>query len=158
MANANSHPTTLPTGWSPTENTGKATKEEISEYQCLIGLLLYLIIGTRPDISFVVPNLSRFVANPSSDHTERAKYILHYLVGTQNYMLKYSHKGTGLGAFTDSDWAADKIQHQSVTGFFFEMAGGCISWRSHALHCHLPKLSIWHYPIAPARQSGLKPS
>ena len=69
------------------------------------------MIGTRPDISFAVTTLLWFAANPSSDHTERAKYILHYLVGTQNYMLKYSHTGNGLGAFTDSDWAADKIQH-----------------------------------------------
>ena len=79
MANANSHPTPLPTGWSPTENIGKATKEEISEHQCLIGSLLYLMIGTRPDIYFAVTTLLRFAANPSSDHTERAKYILHYL-------------------------------------------------------------------------------
>ena len=28
MANGNSYPTPLPTGWSPTENTGKATKEK----------------------------------------------------------------------------------------------------------------------------------
>ena len=129
--NAKSHPTPLPTGWSPTENSGKATKEEISEYQCLIGLLLYLMIGTRLDISFMVTSLSRFAANPSSDHIERAKYVLHYLVGTQNYLLKYSHKGSGLGAYTDSDWAADKIMRRSVTGFFFMLAGGSISWRSH---------------------------
>ena len=90
------------------------------------------MISTRPDISFAVTTVSQFAANPSSGHTERAKYILHHLVGTQNYMLKYSHKGTGLGAYTDSDWAADKIQCWSVTGFLFEMAGGCISWHNHA--------------------------
>ena len=58
MVNVKSHPTLLSTGWSPTENTGKATKEEISEYQCLIGSLLYLMIGTRPDISYAVTTLS----------------------------------------------------------------------------------------------------
>ena len=119
--NAKSHPTPLPTGWSPTENTGKATKEEISEYQCLIGSLLYLMIGTRPDISFAVTSLSWFAANPSSDHIERAKYVLHYLVGTQNHLLKYLHKSSGLGTYMDSDWAADKIMCRSVTGFFFVM-------------------------------------
>ena len=90
------------------------------------------MIGTRPDISYAVTTLLRFAANPSSDHTERAKYILHYLVGTQNYVLKYSHKESGLGAYTDSNWAADRIQCKSATGFFFMMAGSSISWCCHA--------------------------
>ena len=35
-------------------------------------------------------------------------------------------------AYTDSDWAADKIRRQSITGYFFKMADGIVSWRSHA--------------------------
>ena len=31
----------------------------------------------------------------------------------------------------DSDWAAGKIRWRLVTGFFFKLAGGVISWRSH---------------------------
>jgi nitrogen regulatory protein PII-like uncharacterized protein len=32
----------------------------------------------------------------------------------------------------DSDWAANKIRRQSVTGYFFKLANGIISWCSHA--------------------------
>ena len=53
-------------------------------------------------------------------------------MGTQNYVLKYSHKGSGLGTYTDSDWAADHTQRKSITGFFFMMAGSSISWCCHA--------------------------
>ena len=99
----------------------------------MIGLLLYLMLGTRPDIAYAITKLSQFSANPSKDHIERAKYILHYLVGTQDYSLKYLHKsGKGLVAYTDSDWAADQIKRRSVTGFFFKLANGIISWRSHS--------------------------
>jgi hypothetical protein len=35
-------------------------------------------------------------------------------------------------AYTDSDWAADKIQRWSVTDYFFKLADGIISWCSHA--------------------------
>src|SRR5271156_2423715 len=101
----------------------------------MIGLLLYLMLGTRPDISFAVTKLSRFSSNPSQDHIHKAKYIFHYLVGTQDYSLRYSHKtGKGLIAYTDSDWAADTIKRRSVTGYFFKLADGIISWRSHAQH------------------------
>jgi hypothetical protein len=40
--------------------------------------------------------------------------------------------GKGLAAYTDSDWASDPITRQSVTGYFFQLAGGPITWRSRA--------------------------
>ena len=41
---------------------------EITRYQSIIGSLLYLMIGTRPDISYAVTHLSQFSTNPSEDH------------------------------------------------------------------------------------------
>jgi hypothetical protein len=40
--------------------------------------------------------------------------------------------GKGLAAYTDSDWASDPITRWSVTGYFFTLAGGPITWRSRA--------------------------
>ena len=40
--------------------------------------------------------------------------------------------GKGLAAYTDSDWASDPITRQSVTGYYFTLAGGPITWRSRA--------------------------
>jgi hypothetical protein len=37
-------------------------------YSQIIGLLMYLASAMRPDISFVVSKLSRFVPNPGDDH------------------------------------------------------------------------------------------
>ena len=38
----------------------------------------------------------------------------------------------GLMAYTDSDWAANEIWQRSVTGYFFKLADGIVSWCSHA--------------------------
>jgi hypothetical protein len=46
-------------------------------------------------------------------------------------VFKYA-PGKGLAAFSDSDWASDPITRQSVTGYFFQLAGGPIVWRSRA--------------------------
>ena len=74
----------------------------------VIGSLLYLMLGTRPDIVFAVTKMAQFAANPSEDHLNRALYICRYLVGTQSYRLMYDGgAGQGLSAATDSDWAAD---------------------------------------------------
>ena len=55
--------TPLPTSWEPKANTGKATAAEITHYQSIIGSLLYLMIGTQPDIAFTVTHLSQFSTN-----------------------------------------------------------------------------------------------
>jgi hypothetical protein len=40
--------------------------------------------------------------------------------------------GKGLDAYSNSDLASDPITRQSVTGYFFQLAGGPITWRSRA--------------------------
>jgi hypothetical protein len=80
-----------------------------------------------------VTHLSQFTTNPSEDHYKAALHICHYLAGTQDYKLVYGKAANkGLMAYTDSDWAADKIRRRSVAGYFFKLADSIISWRSHA--------------------------
>ena len=134
MTNTKPTQTPLPSNWDPKENKGKATAAEITCYQSIIGSLLYLMIGTHPDISYAVTHLSQSSTNPSEDHYKAAMHICHYLAGTQDYTLVYGNStNKGLMAYMDSDWAANGIQHQSVTGYFFKLADGIVSWRSHAV-------------------------
>ena len=44
-------------------------------YKMVIGSLLYLMIGTRPDIVFAVTKLAQFAACPSEEHFNKALYI-----------------------------------------------------------------------------------
>jgi hypothetical protein len=104
MTNAKSAPTPLLSNWVPQLNKGKASPELLRNYQSIIGSLLYLMIGTRPDIAFAVTKLAQFSANLSQEHFERAKYICRYLIGTKNYSLVFKHAlGKGLVAYMDSD-------------------------------------------------------
>ena len=63
--------TPLLTHWEPKANTRQATAAEITCYKSIIGSLLYLMIGTQPDIAFAVTHLSQFSTNPmvSSDNS-----------------------------------------------------------------------------------------
>jgi Reverse transcriptase (RNA-dependent DNA polymerase) len=70
MTNSKSAPTPLPSNWVPQLNKGKASPEFLRQYQSIIGSLLYLMIGTRPDIAFAVTKLAQFSANPSQEHFE----------------------------------------------------------------------------------------
>ena len=55
--------------------------EDAIEYRQLVGSLNYLTT-TKPDISFVIGILSRFMQKPCEEHWSAAKRVLRYLKGT----------------------------------------------------------------------------
>src|SRR5271156_4590190 len=123
----------LPTGYEPVENKGTATPQFKQEYQSIIRSLLYIMLGTCPDISFAVIKMAQFSTNPSFEHMDKAKYILRYLNSTKSLSLVFDGASNkGLIAFTDSDWASDKIARRSQTGYFFQIASAIFSWQSRA--------------------------
>jgi hypothetical protein len=70
MVDANPHSTPLPAGAEEQliKYNGQVSASDIKHYQSLIGSLMYLQIGTRPDISFAVARLAQYTANPSPQH------------------------------------------------------------------------------------------
>ena len=46
-------------------NIKQAIKEEIELYSLIVGSEMYLAVQTRPDITYAVNTLSRFLINPS---------------------------------------------------------------------------------------------
>lgn len=112
-------------------NIEQASKEEIKEYQGIIGSLLYLVLGTRIDITYIVIKLSRFSSNPSKEHFTAIKRVLRYLSGTKEYSLTYKRSGSSyISSYCDSDYAGDTSTAKSTLGYIFYLAGGPISWRS----------------------------
>ena len=135
MQNCKSAATPLPAGYMPEPvSLDTAINPKLQRcYQMVIDSLLYLMIGTRPDIVFAVTKLAQFAAHPSEEHFNKVLYICRYLRGTSKYCLTYDGtSGQGLIACTDSDWASDSNNRWSQTGYFLKLAGGAISWMSHA--------------------------
>ena len=75
-------------------------------YREIVGSLIYIMTGTRPDICFAVTKLSQHMSNPTKAHLNLAKHVLKYLKGTVNYDLKFykSDLKLELFGFCDSDW------------------------------------------------------
>ena len=108
MADANPHNTPLLAGVDVhlVKNTEEASNAEIKHYQSLIGSLLYVQIGTCPDISFAVSRLAQYAANPSQNHLRLAQYVLSYLVGTVDMCICYDGaSGDGLCSYLDFSMA-----------------------------------------------------
>ena len=61
----------LPTSYIPRTNEGKENSSLCSHYQLVIGSLLYIMLGTRPDIAYAVINMSQYSSNPSEKHLQK---------------------------------------------------------------------------------------
>ena len=57
-----------------------------SEYQSAVGSLLYLSIGTRPDVAFTVSNVAKFCSSPTRTAVKR---IFRYIRGTSVLYTKH---------------------------------------------------------------------
>jgi len=131
MYNAKAAPTPLPQGYVPVPNESPENPKRKSHYQQVIGSLLYLMLGTHPDIAFAVTKMSQFAANPSEKHLSKALYICRYLVGTTDYSLTYGKSRDGIIAYADADWGSVHSR-RSNTGFIVLISGTAVSWQSKA--------------------------
>ena len=81
-----------PTPYDPSvmlRKNRKIAKDQL-RYSQIIGSLMYLASATRPDISFAVSKLSRFMSNPGTDHWHALERVMRYLAGTMSYGIHYS--------------------------------------------------------------------
>ncbi len=102
-------------------------------YQMIIGSLMYLALGTRPDITFAVTYLSQFSSDPSIIHLVAAERVLRYVNGTKSFMLNYRRsreKTIDVKIYCDSDWGGSLIDRKSFSGYVFSLGGGAFSWSS----------------------------
>jgi hypothetical protein len=97
-----------------------------TEYRSIIGSMMYLASGTRPDISFAVNLLARFSGNPSEDHWVALDYLVGYLKGTTGMKLEYKGEGVSLDLWTDANWGGE--HERSTSGFVVKMNGDSIAW------------------------------
>jgi hypothetical protein len=77
------------------------------KYSQIIGSLMYLASATRPDISFAVSKLSRYMSNPGDDHLHALESVLHYLKGTMSYEIHYSGHPAVLEGYSDANWISN---------------------------------------------------
>jgi len=124
-------------------------------YRQAVGCLLWLAMGTRPDIAYAVSQVARFCENPGREHWEAVQRIFRYLAGTLDLGLVYSKTEKSLNGlvacdslvvpvleagifdvsdelrvYSDSDHARCQDTRRSVTGFIFYLAGAPICWQS----------------------------
>jgi len=128
-------------------------------YRAVLGSLLWLAQGTRPDIAYAVTQCAKYAQDPRHAHWCALRKILRYLHGTASLGIHYtkSHgqqvhlnirglplpKGylsssnptlseVHLTASVDADFANDLDDRRSITGYVFYLANAPITWQCKA--------------------------
>ena len=134
MENCNSVKTPCPTyrltsDMCPTTDDERRLSAQLP-YRALVGKCMYLSTCTRPDISFAVRELAKFMSNYGPKHYDAAKHLLRYLQGTRSRGIIYGNSPNPypiFKSFTDSDWATSD-NRKSVSGYIIECANGPLTW------------------------------
>jgi hypothetical protein len=119
---------------TPMEQKLKLSKFEGGElvnstkYMKLVGSLIYLR-NTRPNLSYSVSILSRFMQEPRESHWNLAKRVLRYIQGTKDFDLLYKrNKKFTLVGYSDADFAGDIDDKTSTSGHLMNMGSTTLSW------------------------------
>ncbi|XP_021974424.1 uncharacterized mitochondrial protein AtMg00810-like [Helianthus annuus] len=103
---------------------------DATTYRRIIGSIRYLIY-TRPDLSYSVGVVSKYMQNPIVSHYNTVKQILRYIKGTINFGLKYCRGGNGevLG-YSDNSNGNGLDDGRGATGLAFYYSGNLVTWAS----------------------------
>jgi hypothetical protein len=118
----------------PQEGDLKISVEKQSEYRSGVGMLLYLVKHSRPEISNAVRELSKVADGATSGHWKAMVRVIKYVLDTENHGLKLKPQKKGglfyLEGISDSEYAGDKDTRISVYGYVLYFCGAPISWKS----------------------------
>ena len=114
-------------------------------YMEITGTIMYAAISTRLDIAHAAHYLASHMLAPTKLHMAAAERVLRYLAGTKEVGLVFGSRNSGavgdsrgraaavqvdVCAYADADWANNKGDRRSVTGWVAKLNGDPVSWAS----------------------------
>ena len=115
------------------EGSGLFVERKI--YQELLVCLLFIATRTRLDISASVSILCGHASKPQQIHWIALKRVLRYLMGTLDYVLRFSKVvDAELKVYCDADWASDHSDRKSTTGVLLQLGHNIVAWKTQKQH------------------------
>ena len=125
--------------WAIRKKDIALNEEDRRLYQAAIGSLIYLMLGTRPDLSYLVNKLAQYCANLIERHWKGIKRILRFIKRTINTTLQLENvirdqdeevPKRAVCRYFDAAYMDDKKDRHSTMGYAFFCAGSPVSWSS----------------------------
>jgi hypothetical protein len=118
--------TPLPGNWKKEDATSREVVDA-TIYRQSVGSLMYLE-NTRPNICYVVNQLSQEMVKPTKLFWKVGKHVLRYLRGTSKYGLWYRQTDeVKLHGFMDVDWAGSPMDRKSTSRGIFSIGSTVVT-------------------------------
>jgi hypothetical protein len=120
----------------PKEGDFKVDPEKQAAYRSGVGMLLYLVKHSRPDIANAIRELTKCLGEATPAAHQEMLRVIKFVLDSPTLGLKLEPKVKDgdwlwdLVVYSDSDWAGDKDNRRSVSGFIMFLCGVPIIWRS----------------------------
>ena len=119
----------------PTAEETMLSAEDQKKYRSGVGMLLYLVKHSRPDIANAVRELSKVADGATKDHWKALLRVIKYVLSTEYHGLKIKpslKESFYMEGISDSEYAGDKDSRISVFGYILYFCGAPIAWKSKA--------------------------
>ncbi|SJL07236.1 uncharacterized protein ARMOST_10579 [Armillaria ostoyae] len=114
---------------SPSVSMEPVTPCEKALYHELLGSLMYVTVGSRPEISYSVSALSQYVEEPCSMHLKAGFRVLCYLKGTCDQRLIIGGPDINPKGYHNAAYA-NQPRQKSISRFMLFMGQGAVMWTS----------------------------
>lgn len=98
-------------------------------YRELVGALMYFVMSSRPDLAFIVSQLSQFNDCYDESHWTTAKRVIRYLRGSMDVGFVFE-PSRSLRCYVDSDWANCPNDRRSYTDYTTILNNAAIFWEA----------------------------
>ena len=100
-------------------------------YSSAVGLIMYAIKCTLPDVAFALSMVSRYHGNPSKAQWIAVKNILKYLRSTKDSVRVLGvNDDLKVNGYSDANFQTDRDNFRSQSGWVFTLNGRVVTWKS----------------------------
>ena len=143
---------------TPMANTDFNSKgkelEDARLYRSAVGQLLYIALGSRPDITYAANVLSRYMKEPDELKFKMLKRVVKYLKTTEDLKLRFESNKTidekvEVEVYVDATYLSEP-KMKSMYAYLIFVDGCLIKWRSKILKerpesvCEAEYLGVYH--------------
>jgi Reverse transcriptase (RNA-dependent DNA polymerase) len=119
----------------PKDGDDIISEEDQKVYRSAVGTLLQFVKYSRPDIANQVRELAKCMDKANLHAYKELKRLIKFVLDTKNYGLKMKPRGSFdnewfLNVYTDSDWAGDRDNRRSVSGYVIFVNDVPVLWKS----------------------------
>ena len=121
--------------WSPVPDDIYLDIDQIKQYQAAIGSLIYLMLGSRPDLAYSINKLAQYASKPTIRHWKDVKRIIRFVKRTASTALVLGQRTTDIPhsivtGYFDNAYMDNATDRHSTMGYIFFYSGSCVSWAS----------------------------